>query len=1043
MSKPTEPRWALWLEWAALLIIIILAVFFRYWRITEVPPGFNSDEAVGAMGALTTLREGFKYSYEGQGGGGALGFYFATVAFYLFGPSIATMRGLAAWAGVVSIFVNYWAVREIFRSTSNHARWLAGLSTLGLALSLWHISASRIAFAGIGVPFLMLPSVYFLWLGLNKAPLSLKDKGWSWIPFVASGIFLGALMYIYLSGVFAPPLYAAFFIAQWLIIKFWQKTSQTRFFRKPGVLPSIQPPSAYLTSHFWGLLVTALTATLLLLPIALVLLTRPELEPGATRVSQAFFLNPQINQGDPWGLLWRSFTGNFSAYGVSLTWLMGQPPRMSFLPVSIGLMVFLGFLITLWRALRGNAGYLFMLLWFIIMLWPSILAPDIIPHDLRAIGATTPVYVFAAVFIITLFEALRDMNGRWLQPRLGPATSDWLVKGATILLALGLAWNFYQVTAASLYRFFVIFPETNDAKAAYHVYAVKMAEVINAEPSADVAFILPRNTAAGEVFRNFTTDFLTELAQPPAAHYWVVDDERILPAALTEAAARRHSLRLVKWKTSKHTGADPKQVMPYYLEKFGHYDHTDTFEYFDIDTYQLDTADPNFDAAETLQPLDLDFGGQIHLTGYALGDAGDAEQVTQAQAHSNDLLWLRLAWHKIADHPENLKASALVYTQAGQLVAQIDKLLVSNILQVGSAKWPVDAQESSYFLIPIPAATPPGPYTLRLAVYGEESLTRLPVSAHLAGGDKGVYTLADFTVLPAQNPVNPANLKLALPIKQELLPGLTLLGFETLPGEGVRSGAQVGASVIWQAGDKPLPDNLRMAFSVKPAEGDDEWPLSEPVGLAGSYNTRQWQPGEILRGWLTARIPPQFEPGIYKLRLRLTTPDQPDKPVQILPIGEFKVEGWPRNFDAPQPQLKIEANFAGQALLTGLDLPNHQLPLTLLPGDTLNLQLYWRAEAEFAQDYTAFVHLLGPDGQVYGQVDQTPGGGAFPTTGWLPGEYITDAYTISVPSTAPSGDYHLEIGLYDPHTGQRLPVQQLQGQTHADDKILLPGLTVQ
>ena len=104
----------------------------RYWRIEEVPPGFNSDEAVGAMGALTTLREGLKYSYEGQGGAGSLGFYFAAASFYLFGPSIAAIRGLAAWAGVVSVFANYWAIRELFRTGGlNRARWIACLSTLG------------------------------------------------------------------------------------------------------------------------------------------------------------------------------------------------------------------------------------------------------------------------------------------------------------------------------------------------------------------------------------------------------------------------------------------------------------------------------------------------------------------------------------------------------------------------------------------------------------------------------------------------------------------------------------------------------------------------------------------------------------------------------------------------------------------------------------------------------------------------------------------------------------------------------------------------
>ena len=143
-SNQTEAKWIPVLEWVLLIAITAAAIFLRYWRLEEVPPGFNSDEAVGAIGALTTLREGLQYSYEGQGGGGALGFYLAAITFYLFGPSIASIRGLAAGAGVFSVFVNYWAIREVFRLGGlNRARWIAGLSTLGLTLSIWHISASH------------------------------------------------------------------------------------------------------------------------------------------------------------------------------------------------------------------------------------------------------------------------------------------------------------------------------------------------------------------------------------------------------------------------------------------------------------------------------------------------------------------------------------------------------------------------------------------------------------------------------------------------------------------------------------------------------------------------------------------------------------------------------------------------------------------------------------------------------------------------------------------------------------------------------------
>ncbi|HRV91472.1 MAG TPA: hypothetical protein P5526_04870 [Anaerolineae bacterium] len=1050
-ENQTNSKWTLAIEWLVVIAIVALATFLRYWRIGEVPPGFNSDEAVGAVGALTTLREGFKYSYEGQGGGGALGFYFAAVAFYLFGPSIETIRGLAAWAGVVSIFVNYWAVREVFRNTGlNRARWLAGLSTLGLAVSLWHVAASRIAFAGIGVPFLMLPSVYFLWRGLNtntrslssnhqpstmassspavsnNSSFSILHSSFSYLPFIASGIFLGGLMYIYLSGVFFPPFYAIFFVSQWLIVKLAQKL------KWPA-----NPPEAYMTTQFWRLFATGLTAILLLLPVVFVLLFRPELEPGTTRASQAIFTNPQINQGDPWGLLWRSIVGNFGGYGISLNWFIGQLPARLTLPPTVGLMVFLGFLISIWQSIRrGQAAYLFTLLWFCVLLLPSILSPDIIPHNLRTIGATTPTYVFAAIFIVTLFETLWAAGRRWLRPNLKPDHFTWLARAAGLVIAVGLTWLLWQANSRALYNYFVLYPQTNDAKAAYHVYAVEMAETINREPSRDVAFILPRNTAAGDVFRNFATDFLTDLAEPPAAHYWVIDDEDTLTDDLTAAAAEHTTLRVVRWKTSKHTGADPKEVIPYYLEKYGHYEGAETFEYFDIDTYRLDAAAPDFHTAESLTPTDITFGDQLALTGYALGDAGNPAQIDQPEVASNDLLWLRLGWQKTGDHAEDLKVSALIYNETGQLVTQVDKQLISNILQVSSSDWAIGANEATYFLIVMPPATPPGQYSVRLAVYGAESLNRLPVSIDGqpdTAADR-LVDLAPFQVTPAQKPVTADDLELALPIQQELLPGLTLVGFETLPGDTVRAGQEVGASVIWQLSGDKLTDDITMHFIAKPEEGKTEFDISEPVGLAGpGYPTSQWQTGEILRGWLKARIPPSFEPGIHKLSLSLSGPAGE---IIRLPIGDFQVEGWPRNFDPPQPQVEIKANYGDQAELIGLDAATN----TLSPGDTLSARLYWQAESEFAEDYKVFVQLIGPDGLLHGQVDQIPGGGQFPTTGWLPGEYITDDYAVALASDAPPGDYQIAIGLYNSNTGQRLPVES---PTCQSDACLLPGLTVQ
>jgi hypothetical protein len=87
--------------------------------------------------------------------------------------------------------------------------------------------------------------------------------------------------------------------------------------------------------------------------------------------------------------------------------------------------------------------------------------------------------------------------------------------------------------------------------------------------------------------------------------------------------------------------------------------------------------------------------------------------------------------------------------------------------------------------------------------------------------------------------------------------------------------------------------------------------------------------------------------------------------------------------------------------------------------------------------YVAFVHLLDRSGQVVGQVDRVPGDGAFPTTGWLPGEVITDSYQLPLTGAAANSATTIEIGLYDPATGKRLALLDQAGSP-LDDKVLLP-----
>ena len=72
--------------------------------------------------------------------------------------------------------------------------------------------------------------------------------------------------------------------------------------------------------------------------------------------------------------------------------------------------------------------------------------------------------------------------------------------------------------------------------------------------------------------------------------------------------------------------------------------------------------------------------------------------------------------------------------------------------------------------------------------------------------------------------------------------------------------------------------------------------------------------------------------------------------------------------------------------------------------------------------YTAFVHLLDPAGQLVAQSDRPPLDGFYPTDAWLPGYPVRDRYALALPPDLAPGTYRLVAGLYDPTTGQRLPV---------------------
>jgi hypothetical protein len=91
--------------------------------------------------------------------------------------------------------------------------------------------------------------------------------------------------------------------------------------------------------------------------------------------------------------------------------------------------------------------------------------------------------------------------------------------------------------------------------------------------------------------------------------------------------------------------------------------------------------------------------------------------------------------------------------------------------------------------------------------------------------------------------------------------------------------------------------------------------------------------------------------------------------------------------------------------------------------------------------YKVFTHLLGDNDRIWAQKDDFPGQGTLPTTGWAEGEVIVDEYEIIVDPGAAAGDCQLEIGMYDPSNGARLPIVDEKGEFQGD-RILLEKIVV-
>ena len=372
-------------ELIILILVLLIASFFRLWQLDSIPPGLYPDVALNGNEALETLKTGdFKVFYPENNGREGLMMWLIALSFSVFGVSVWSIKIVAAGAGILTVLGLYLLVKEILHSTFNilHSKIIALLSGFFLATSFWHTNFSRIGFRAILLPLVSVFAFYFLFRGFRLQKI--RD-------FIFSGIFFGLGFYTYTTYRFIVLLLPLLLICWWYL-KENKKILFSIFF--------------FLFSIF-----------IVALPIGIYFLQYPrDFVSRATGVS--IFAEPEPIKAFSLSLV--KHLGMFNFVGDS-NWrhnLAGSP----MLPWSLGILFLIGavfsvkeLISSIYHKNKGHSQFslhIFLLSWFFVMLLPGALTFEGVPHALRVVGVIPVVYIFAALGAYLFYQWLQKIGSR-------------------------------------------------------------------------------------------------------------------------------------------------------------------------------------------------------------------------------------------------------------------------------------------------------------------------------------------------------------------------------------------------------------------------------------------------------------------------------------------------------------------------------------------------------------------------------------------------------------------------------------------------------
>jgi hypothetical protein len=414
-------------------------------------------------------------------------------------------------------------------------------------------------------------------------------------------------------------------------------------------------------------------------------------------------------------------------------------------------------------------------------------------------------------------------------------------------------------------------------------------------------------------------------------------------------------------------------------------------------------------------PLGGDFGGEVRLLGHDL----------LQPAQSGQPLVATLYWRMLATPPtERFVYMRLVDTH-GHIWARSDSPPVLGFWP--ASRWQPDMLIEDAQELPIPPGTPPGSYQLEVGWYDPATGQTLNATGQPLGQGGGLL-LGEIQVGWQSLPAQP---NLSQKTDVPLAPNAHLVGYDSPPAAAT-TGDVLPIRLAWREAASlfnfgAVPNNLVMFQWRQAGQAVAEQldPLPWPI--------EEWGRDALLLSQHDVIVPPALAAASYDLVVMLHTGSDPAG--EAFSLGTVKVTTPAHQFDLPAG---VTPPAPPAHLEPGITLVGYQTQPT---SQAFDLNLYWQTQAPLTTHYKVFAQLLSADNSLVAQSDGIPAAGQRPTTGWLPGEIITDPHRLTFANSPIPGTYHLIAGLYDPLTGQRLPLVNDQGQA-VGDAILVAQITL-